>query len=241
MSPARVNRIVAGLLADKPDVRSLPDRLCAACLDLLPMTGVGLALMGDDGHKGVVSATDGPARLMEDLQFTLGEGPCIDASSSGQPVLQPHLAASGPQRWPMFSAAVIEAGVAAIFAIPLQVGAIRLGVLDLYSTDEGNLSDEDLAVALAFADAAVIVLLHLQDQMGGADDLHPHLADDLGWHPAIHQATGIISVQAVVGLVEALLILRARAYSEDRPILKVAREVVTRRLTFHPDSSTEEK
>lgn len=232
MNP-RVHQILATLFDGDRGNDTLPELLCAACLDALPVSGVGLALMTDTRHEGVVAATDGPARIMEGLQYTLGEGPCVDASREGRPVLQPDLAQTGPGRWPIFGPAMLDAGIAAIFALPLHVGAIRLGVLDLYGDTSGGLDDEQLAVALAFADAAVIVLLHLQNQVRPGDGLHPDLIDSSGWQSEIHQSTGFIAVQAAVGLAEALLILRARAFADNRPIVDVARDVLARKLTFH--------
>lgn len=227
-------QILASLMDGNPDGLTLPQLLCERCAVDLPISGVGMALMTDEGHQGVVAATDGLARTMEDLQFTLGEGPCLDASRGGSPVLQPDLAGTATTRWPGFGPAVLDAGLAAIFAFPLQVGAIRMGVLDLYRDTAGNLGDEDLTVALAFADAATAVLLHLQDQAGADEGLHPQLEDALGYRPEVHQATGMISVQAAVGLTESLLLLRAHAFAADRSILDVARDVVARVLRFGP-------
>lgn len=64
-----------------------------------------------------------------------------------------------PARWPGFSAGALEAGIRAIFALPLQVGAVRVGVLDLYRDRSGVLSSDELAEALSFADAAITILL----------------------------------------------------------------------------------
>lgn len=230
-----VGEILSSLMDGDLGAATLPELLCRRCAEELGVTGVGMALMTGDGHQGVVAATDGPARVMEDLQFTLGEGPCMDASAAGSPVLQPDVATTGVARWHGFAPAVLDAGIAAIFAFPLQVGGIRLGVLDLYRDTVGNLDDRDLADALSYADAAVLVLLHLQNQMEPGDGLHPQLADALGNRPEVHQATGMISVQAVVGLTEALLLLRAHAFATDRPILDVARAVVRRKLRFDLD------
>jgi GAF domain len=228
-----VSAIMSSILADDADQRaSLPERLCAAAASGIEVTGVGMALMTQDGHEGAVGATDGTARRMEELQFTLGEGPCLDASKQGQPVLVPDLVRTAASRWPGFGPAVLETGVEAIFALPLQVGHIRLGVLDLYRDRPGNLDDGELESALTYADAAVVVLLHLQSQMDPGEGLHPQLADGVGGRPEVHQATGMISVQAEVGLTEALLLLRARAFADERPILEVARDVVARRLRF---------
>jgi hypothetical protein len=229
-----VSEILAGVMVDQANA-TLPERLCEACSQALPVSGVGLALMTAEGPAGVVTATDGPAATMEDLQFTLGEGPCVDASRQGYPVLAPDMARTAAARWPGFGPAAVEAGLAAIFAFPLQVGRIRLGVLDLYRDHAGVLDDVELAEALAFADAAVAVLLHLQDRMPlDAGGLHPHLAGREQQRREVHQATGMISVQATVGLVEALLLLRARAYSTEQSVVEVARDVVATTVRFDP-------
>lgn len=232
--------ILASLMDGDPGASTLPQLLCAMCVRDLPVTGAGMALMSDAGHQGVIAATDDSAMAMEDLQFTLGEGPCVDASTQGGPVLQPDLARTAARRWPGFGPAVLEAGVAAIFAFPLHVGGIRLGVLDLYRDSSGSLDDEQLCDALAFADAAVAVLLHLQGQAEPGEGLHPQLVDPLENRSEIHQATGMVVVQAAVGLSEALLLLRAHAFAAERSLLEVARDVVARRLRFPPEDEHHE-
>lgn len=227
------SEILSSVMAEDRGPISLPERLCRHCAEDLPIDGVGLALMNDAGHQGVVAATDGSARLMEDLQFTLGEGPCLDASRDRRPVMQPDLAQTATTRWPGFGPAVLENGIAAIFAFPLQIGAIQLGILDLYRHTPGSLNAVQLADALAYADAAVVILLHLQGEMTPGQGLHPQLSDPLQSRAEIHQATGVIAVQAVVGLTEALLLLRAHAYAAERPILNAAREVLAGTLRFH--------
>jgi hypothetical protein len=203
----------------------LPAILVDMCARSLPVSGVGMALMTDDGPAGTVAATDGSALELEDLQFSLGEGPCVDASQSGRPVLQPDLGRTGDQRWPVFAAGAAAAGLAAVFAFPLRVGGIRLGVLDLYRTTTGALAEAELAHALTFADAATAVLLHLQAHAAGLEPPLDSLTvlDD---RAEVHQATGIVSVQAAVPLQEALLLLRARAYAEQRPIGTLAQDVL---------------
>jgi len=240
MSLSRVDQILSTVMDGHRGGATLPETLCELCAQALTVSGVGLALITADGHQGVVTATDGAAQTMEDLQFTLGEGPCLDASSDGSPVLQPDVARTAPSRWPGYGPAVLEAGIAAVFAFPLQVGAIRLGVLDLYRDTPGNLDDRELSEALAFADAATAILLHLQEQTDAGDDVHPQLADPLGTHTEIHQATGIIAVQAAVGLAEALLLLRGHAYAAESTSLDIARDVVGRRLHFYPEDDHHE-
>jgi GAF domain-containing protein len=209
----------------------LPGRLVAMCAATVPVTGAGIIVMTDSGPGAMVASTDGPARTLEELQFTLGEGPCVDASRSRHPVLQPALAGTGADRWPGFTAGALGVGVRAVFAFPLQVGGIRVGVLDLYRDVEGALDDRQLADSLAFADAATSVLLQMQARTDGPGP-QPGLAALIEDRAEVHQATGMVSVQAALGLADALLLLRAHAYAAERPILGVARDVIARDLHF---------
>ncbi|SDU76737.1 ANTAR domain-containing protein [Jiangella alkaliphila] len=237
----RVWRIILeSIAATNGDQRNVLDALCLACSKSLPVSGVGLALMTERGHEGTVTATDESAAVMENLQETLGEGPCLDASRWARPVLESDLAAAGTTRWPVFGPAAIEAGIGAIFAFPLHVGGIRLGVLDLYRATAGSLSEDEFAEALAFSDAATTVLLHLQDKSPSEWSLHPQLDDAVESRREIHQATGMVSVQAGVNLTEALLLLRARAYASERSLAATAADVVSRRLRIGPEEGENE-
>ena len=230
---SRVSAILSAVSAEHERTGAvLPTVLVSLCGRSLPVSGVGMALMTDDGPAGTVAATDGNAHEVEELQFSLGEGPCVDASKTGQPVLQPDLARTGRQRWPAFAAGAASAGLAAVFAFPLRVGGIRLGVLDLHRTTTGALAQDDLASALSFADAATAVLLHLQADAAGMQPPLGSLAvlDD---RAEVHQATGVVSVQAAVPLQEALLLLRARAYAEQRPIGTLAQDVLNGLADFN--------
>lgn len=240
VSVKTAKEILAALLALDEDPATLVQRLCQSCADTLPVTGVGMALMNDAGHQGVIAATDGSARRMEELQFALGEGPCLDASRARRPVLQPDLATSAVARWPGFGPEALASGLAAIFAFPLHVGAIRVGILDLYRDTPGSLDEPALAGALAYADAALSVLMHLQAQMSPEGGLHPLVADPLENRSEVHQATGVTSVTASVGLADALMLLRARAYAEQRPILEVARDVIAGILRIGAPSNDHE-
>ncbi len=234
MTATRVRQILDRVDSCDRGGRTLADVLCAVCAAALPVSGVGLALMSERGHEGLVAATDGPTRVMADMEFSLGEGPCLQASRQARPVLQPRLRLSGPQRWPGFAPAALEQGIEAVFAFPLHLAGIRLGVLHLYRTAPGPLDPHQLSEALAFADAATMILLHLQDEMPLDGGLHPDLRDRSRDRREVHQATGMISVQAAVGLGEALLLLRARAYSSGRSIFDIAGDVVSRDIRFAP-------
>ena len=232
----RVTQILSAVAEAPHAAGGLAHRLVTACAAALPVTGVGLVLMADTGPAGTVAVTDGPAATMEELQFTLGEGPCVDSIDTGRPVLVADLARSGSGRWPGFSAGALEAGIRAIFAFPLQVGGIRLGVLDLYRDETGVLSDDQLAEALSFADAATAVLLHLQAQAYPDGDGGLTAVPVIEDRAEVHQATGMVAFQADVTLAQALVLLRARAFAMDRPIVSLARDVLSGVVSLTKDS-----
>lgn len=233
----RAQSILAGLVGagvEHADDADLPELLLDASVVALPVDGCGLSLFADQAPQMTVAATDARARLLEELQFTLGEGPCIDVFGQGRPVSHPELAATGPARWPGFAPAALDAGIRAVWAFPLQLGAIRLGVLDLYRETTGMLDVDQTSEALAFTDAATLLLLHLQEQ-APPGSLHPVLDEPWSLRAEVHQATGMIAVQTGVSLPAALLLLRAHAFANGRPIGQVAADVVNRRLRFDPE------
>jgi GAF domain-containing protein len=225
VTTVRVAEILSLVLEGGPASTDVPHRLVMAATEALPVTGVGLVLMTDAGPAGTVAISDGPAATMEELQFILGEGPCVDASTTGRPVLQPDLGSTGPGRWPAFTAGALEAGIRAVFALPLRMGGIRLGVMDLYRDHAGELSAGELAEALSFADAATTLLLQLQAEatVDGSGVATIEVIED---RAEVHQATGMVSVQLGCGMTEALVRLRARAYASERPILDLSRDVL---------------
>ncbi|BCJ46999.1 GAF domain-containing protein [Actinoplanes ianthinogenes] len=208
-----------------PDV----GRLCDACVAGLPgVGGAGMALMTTLPAQQIRYASDAVSAEVEDLQVVLGEGPCREAFDGRRPVLVEDLDDQlWSNRWPVFAPAAVSAGARALFALPLQVGAICLGVIDLYRPGPGRLAGDDLAEALAFADAATELLLaeQLPGGPGSGADPHAHRA-------VVHQATGMISAQLQVPVQAAFLRLRAQAYVTERNLDDVAADVVARRLRF---------
>jgi len=230
----RVAEILAEIQGSAAEDGALADCLVRVGRDAMDVTGVGLSLMTDAGPSAVLAATDGSARVVEELQFSLGEGPCVDSVRTGRPVLHGDLARTALQLWPGFTVGALDAGVAAVFAFPLQVGAIRLGALDFSRDAVGPLEDVDVREAMALAGAATTLLLHLQLE-SGSGDVHVDLADSLVDRAVVHQASGMVAVQIEADLADALTVLRARAFASGRPIVDVARDVVARNLRFSHD------
>jgi hypothetical protein len=201
-------------------------RLCRDAVLALSASGVGVRVMAANGLHGMGAASDPATERIEELQFTFGEGPCVDAFAASHPVLVSELAGEATARWPVYTPAAHDAGVRAVFAFPLQIGAARLGVLDVFRTHAGHLSREELGHALAFADLAVTTLLDGQEDAtttDGLDEVIEHRAE-------IFQAQGMVMVQLGVPIAEALVRIRGYAYAENRSIGDVAADIVARRL-----------
>lgn len=207
-----------------------------AVVGSLPVTGAGLSLIGGaHGHRILVHGTDAPSRQLEDLQLTLGVGPCMESMNRGGPVLVPDLAKQSDGRWPGFVQPALAVGIRAIFAFPLQIGAVRLGALDLYRNSIGGLSDEELADILIFIDVATLALLDapIGESGDGGGVLTDWLADA---DTAVYQASGMVMVQLGVTIDQAMLRLRAYAFVHDRTLTAIAHEIVARRLRLDAES-----
>lgn len=201
--------------------------LLATCVQVGLVDGGGLSLRTAEGPHEPLLGTDSVAETLEHLQFTLGEGPCVDASASGSPVLVPDLTDAGSLtgRWPMFVREASQLDVRAVFAFPLRLGAIDLGAADLYRRAPGPLDREQLSGVLSLMDAVTLVLLD--------PDRGP--AGDPGAEPlsmAVHRAAGMVMIQLGTGIDEALVRLRAVAFAEGVPIDELADDVVNGRRRF---------
>ncbi|MFF4252065.1 ANTAR domain-containing protein [Streptomyces sp. NPDC001663] len=237
---AQVQALVAAQAARRGARVGVVD-VCTAAVAALPVGGAGLSAMSRTTASHPLCSTDDVSEQLEELQLTLGEGPCVDAFTHGSAVLTPDLLTGALQdRWVVFADAALEAGARAVFALPLQMGAISPGVLDLYADVPTVLDAEELADALAFADLATLLLLDARiDETGGpAGGPSPDRGfEDLGAYRAeIDQATGMLTVQLGVGIDEAFVRLRAYAFIQGHRLADVAADVVARRLRFSPDT-----
>jgi hypothetical protein len=203
--------------------------LCRAAVELLGMSGAAIMLRRADGPASSFGHTSDAVGKLEDLQFTLGEGPGVDAHASGRPVFEPALDDLATTRWPMFAPAAVAAGMRSAFGFPLRVGAIRLGALDLYHVRPGSLSSDQVSEATVFAGVLTQELLAFQ--AGATPDTVPREIDHVeNLRAQVHQASGMLSEQLDIDILDALVRLRAHAYAEGRPVNDVASDVVARVL-----------
>lgn len=230
VSGERRRRILAGLDDGTRD-NVTAGRLCEVSSRMTGLAGAGIMLMAGELPIGPVATTGPISALIEDLQYTLGEGPCVDAYRLGRPVLEPDLADPVVPRWMAFTAPAVDAGARAIFGFPLGIGAVRLGALDLYADRPGPLTDDQYADGLILAELATQVVLAMHAG-GSTDAWATELLQGSHLLHAVHQASGMVSSQLDVSVAEALIRLRAFAFGNQRPLADVAADVVARRLRF---------
>jgi hypothetical protein len=232
---------IRGLIAAQPaPTGGVVDHLrcvCQAAAEALSASGTGISVLTDDGTRGVYAASDPLSEHVEELQFLLGEGPCLDAFDGRRPVLIADLAGEAMTRWPVYASEAHDRGVRAVFAFPLQIGAARLGVFDVFRDHAGRLSEQHLADALCFAHVAVEALLDRQRDGAGApggpaDD---SVTDAAGNRAELFQAQGMVMVQIRGSITDAAARIRAYAYAENRSLGEVARDIVAGDLRFEAD------
>lgn len=212
---------------------SPPEQLCHACVETLPIHRAAVAVQVEGAGLEVLSASDSIAEHVEWEQITLGQGPGIDAVAAGGPVTVSDLGdPRGP--WPTFAAEAVASGVCAMYSLPLQVGAICVGVLDLYRDDVGELAPKDFGDALAIADVVTALLLTVGRNGPFTDTLGPWWDQPLS-AKVVHQATGMVVAQLGVSAREAYVRMQAHAFGRGRTLNDVAQNVVDRRLRFGPD------
>jgi hypothetical protein len=204
----------------------------AAASTVLGVDGISAGVGTGPGGTALAWAGEAVGTNLEHQQFTLGEGPGLDAVTSGVPVLVADLAEAGA-RWPAFAPAAVELGVRAVFAFPLRIGAISVGTMLAHRLSAGPLATGQIVDALALADVVTIALLDRSSVEARTGDHAPTgWAVPVTYRAEVHQATGMVSVQLGVSLADALVRLRAHAWANDHLLADVASDVVARRLRF---------
>lgn len=215
------------------------DSLCEACVTLLEVDAAAISLIFEGAPSGTFGSSGASARMYDELQFTFGEGPCMDCVAMGAPVLVTDLANANEVRWPAYGPAMLDHQIRGIFAIPVVLAGAYVGALDLFCAHPGKLPGDHLAGAFVAAELAGIPLLDLMDSDLQAAVNDP---DSNAWaefnvlsRAEVSQATGMLVAQLNIEPAEALMRLRGHAYATGRSATDVARDILDRRLKLDAD------
>jgi GAF domain len=220
--------------------------VCDTAVRLTGVDGAAVAVFAPSRSRELVYATDALAQQIDDLQFILGEGPCLDAYRAGSPRLCPQLDADPHlSRWPAFCGGAYESGARAVFAFPVLSLERPLGVLELYRYTVGELSStqQDSAAVCAGAIAGTLAS-NWRNHLSGAIDAvaaieaassesdTPLTAGNRFSRAGVYVASGMVAVQLGVSADEGLDRLRAYTYAEGRSITEVAADIIAKRLSL---------
>ncbi len=205
------------------------DDLAAPFVAVFPVSGASVSTIGELLGSETVSATDGQAARLDELQFDLGEGPCWDALRTTRPVLMHDVRRDAPTAWPAFSAAIRGDDLSSLFAFPLCIGPLRIGALDMYSVAPVRLDPTQTLQVGAMADVVSRqVLRQALNAVGGEYD---EIGNGFS-RRFIHQATGVVLAQLDLSADDARLVIQGHAFAASRTMMDVARDIVEGRLSF---------
>ena len=213
-----------------PQLEQIGYELCASYIDALPITGAALSALSGSLQETTLCATDTLAGRLDELQFDLGEGPRWDAIRSRSPLLLPRVREASHENWPVFGKALLETEAQALFVFPLVVGALDIGVVELYRSSAGALTRSDLTTAQSLSDRAAWSLLRNMLTLESADDAGQ--STSLLSRREIHQATGMVLAQTGRTAAEALIMLRGHAFANSCTLRETCESVLTRQLDF---------
>ncbi len=215
------------------------DRLCDACVVLFDIDAAAISLVFDGSNSGTLGSSSAPARTYDELQFTLGEGPCLDSVASRTPVLVADLADPDEGRWPIYGPALLSYQIRSVFAMPVLVAGEYVGALDFFRAQPGRLEDDHLAGAIVAAELAGVPMLDLLDAdlQSAVNEPGSNAWSELHSlsRAEVSQATGMLVAQLGVEPAEALVRLRAHAYATGRSSTDVARDILDRSLRLDAD------
>lgn len=223
-----------GLLLTEQTAQQAVSALATAAKKAIPHAiGAGVSLIKDNQPTSV-GATDGLVLQADDLQYDLGDGPCLSAWSEGRATYVEDTETD--RRWHTWSAAAAGTGIRSCFSVPLQEGPHRLGAMKIYAATPGAFTDQDQHVLAHLALSAAVLLGHIQ-----ANDTPQRISEEfkhtLRIRDTIATARGIIMEQEDIPEDEALARLLARAGNEGVSLHELAQAVLRR--DTRPGTSTE--
>jgi hypothetical protein len=213
---------------DRLRVASHPglERIADFCQVGITRTGVdAMSVTFANSFAGleVLLATDELAERVAQLEFTVGEGPGVDALASRLPSMADDLATGvSARRWPVFAAEAVQVGARAVQAYPIVFSRRAFGTVGLYSRAPRRLSSEQHRHA---EDITELIGLTLVDPRSGA-------SVGSGLRMTVHQAAGMVMQQTGRSIQDALVLLRSTAYDEDVKVTDLAADVIAGRRNF---------
>lgn len=211
------------LLADGVELPAQRNRLTALCADLLDVQGASLLVLDEDGTPVLEAASEETAERLTRFELAHGQGPGVDAVRFGERVECADLT-TAQLRWPLFAPVALDAGIAAVSAVPCQPLGRVVGALTLYMSAPGTLSEDNVAYGRGLAAA---VSLGMTAHRGQKLAIRAkQLQGALDSRVAIEQAKGMLAERSGISVDEAFTLLRNHARGNGANMHDVAHDVV---------------
>jgi hypothetical protein len=219
-------------LVSDVDVDAYLRRLAGRAAKLLDVHAV--AVLFDGGGSGlldVASSSGGLGELIAQYEVALCEGPGVDSFRSGAPVECLELRATEP-RWPTFARVAVDAGFAAVHAVPCRRSDDVLGALTMYATRTGALSSAGVELSRAMANAVSlgVTTCQVRELAVRADQLQHALHSRV----VIEQAKGMLAERLDISVTDAFELLRGHARSHNAKVHDVAKQVLAGPVILNP-------
>lgn len=221
---------IADTLVGDYDVLDLLYTLVEQSVELLDAAAAGLMLAGKDGALQVLASTSEESQLVEVLQQQSGAGPCVDCYTTGTPITIRDIAGT-KDRWPEFRDAATSQGFRSVHAFPMRLHGRTIGAMNLFRTEVGELTDEDVAIGQALADVSTISILQ-QRTIRESAVVNDQLQKALNSRILIEQAKGMVAHVQNIDTNEAFQRLRSYARANNRNLHETAEAVLNRTLTI---------
>lgn len=184
--------------------------------------GVGLTLLESDRAQTVVATADF-VRAVDDVQYALGEGPCLSAVEASRTFTSGNL--GGEPRWPRFGPRVGRMGVHSALSLPLLLPGQVIGALSVYAHGKNVFDTHAIELGETFARSAAVSVANAQ-QLADADRLIGQLREALTSRAEIDQALGVVMSRTGLSATEAFTQLRTQSQSRSMKLADVARDLL---------------
>jgi GAF domain-containing protein len=187
------------------------------------IAGCGVTV-GRDGNVLSVATSNQLASAVDEVQYGLNTGPCLEALRTGEIVVVVDMVED--DRWDGYPDHALSHGVRSSFSVPLAVAGRTIGALNAYGTEADLFTDALRTRLLDFrtqAEGAIALALRNAEQNELMDQLHTAMQS----RSIIDQALGILMGRQKCTAAEAFAILRAASQSRNRKIAVIAAEIIT--------------
>lgn len=216
---------VADSLVAGYDIVDLLQTLVDESADIFDASAAGILLVAPDGGLEVVVSTDESSDFLGIVQAKSGDGPCVEAITTGRAVSIEDLE-HVDGHWQFFADAALRAGYRSIHAVPMRLRDATIGSLNLFRASTGRLDDADIVAAQALADVATISILQ-ERALRESDLARQQLQRALDSRVVIEQAKGVLAQRHGVDMGAAFDMIRRHARSTQRRLGETAEEIVS--------------